>query len=172
MISPGWLHDHLADADLRIVDVRWYLDGRSGPEAYRRGHIPGAVFCDLDADLSGTVEGRGRHPLPERDAFQEAMRRLGIGGSTRVVAYDDQGGMVAGRLWWLLRYFGHDAVALLDGGLQAWGEPLASGDETPAAGDFVAAPPRVEWTLDFEAVRARTPQTLLLDARAGERFRG
>lgn len=172
LVSAAWLHDHLADPDLRVVDVRWYLDGRSGRDAYRGGHVPGAVFCDLDQDLSGKVEGRGRHPLPERDAFQQAMRRLGIGATTRVVAYDDQGGMVAGRLWWLLRYFGHDAVALLDGGLAAWEGPLATDDETPPAGDFAAAAPRVEWTADYEAVRTRSQGTLLLDARSGERFRG
>ncbi len=172
LVSAGWLHDHVGGGDLRILDVRWYLDGRSGREAYRRGHIPGAVWCDLDTDLSGAVEGRGRHPLPERDAFQRAMRRLGVGASSRVVVYDDQGGMVAGRAWWTLRYFGHDAVALLDGGLQAWGEPLETGDLTPAEGDFAAAPPRVEWTVDYEAVRSVSPETLLLDARSGERFRG
>lgn len=172
LVSAAWLHDHLADPDLRVLDVRWYLDGRSGPDAYRSGHLPGAVFCDLERDLSGSVEGRGRHPLPERDAFEQAMRRLGVGATMRVVAYDDLGGQVAGRLWWLLRYFGHDAVALLDGGLQAWGEPLEVGDVTPTPGDFVTAPPRVEWTADYEAVRSRSPRTLLLDARAGERFRG
>ena len=172
LVSAAWLRDHVAEPDLRILDVRWYLDGRSGPDAYRRGHVPGAVFCDLEGHLSGKGEGRGRHPLPDREAFQEAMRGLGVGPTTRVVAYDDLGGMVAGRLWWVLRYFGHDAVALLDGGLQAWGEPLETGDVTPAPGDFVAAPPHLEWTADYEAVRGRSPRTLLLDARSGERFRG
>jgi thiosulfate/3-mercaptopyruvate sulfurtransferase len=172
LVSARWLHDHLADQDLRILDVRWYLDGRSGRDAYQRGHIPGAVWCDLDTDLSGAVEGRGRHPLPERAGFEQAMRRLGIGANSRVVVYDDQSGMVAGRAWWGLRYFGHGAVALLDGGLQAWGEPLETGEVTPAEGDFAAAPPQVLWTMDYEAVRARSPETLLLDARSGERFRG
>ena len=172
LVSVGWLRDHLTDKDLRLLDVRWYLDGRSGREAYRGGHIPGAVWCDLDTDLSGAVEGRGRHPLPERASFEGAMRRLGIGPASRVVAYDDQGGMVAGRAWWTLRYFGHGPVALLDGGLEAWGEPLETGEVTPPAGDFVAGPPHVEWTLDYEEVRGRSPETVLLDARSGARFRG
>lgn len=172
LVSAAWLRDHLGDPDLRVVDIRYYLDGRSGHDAYLRGHIPGAVFCELERDLSGAAEGRGRHPLPERDAFEQAMRRLGIGDATRVVTYDDQGGMVAGRLWWLLRYFGHDAVALLDGGLQAWGEPLSRDEATAAPGDFVASTPRPGWTVDYEALRARSPRTLVLDARAGERFRG
>jgi len=172
LVSAAWLRDHLTDPDLRVVDVRWYLDGRSGREAYRAGHIPGATWADLDTDLSGSVEGRGRHPLPERDAFQQAMRRLGIDASDRVVVYDDQGGMVAGRAWWVLRYFGHGTVALLDGGLQAWGEPLDTGEVSAEPGDFVAAEPHVEWTLDYQGVRDLPSGVQLLDARSGERFRG
>lgn len=173
LVSAGWLREHLAEPDLRVVDVRYYLDGRSGRDAYRRGHVPGAVFCDLEAELSSPrVAGSGRHPLPERGAFEGAMRRLGVSASTRVVAYDDQGGMSAGRLWWLLRYFGHDQAAVLDGGVQAWGEPLSTDEVTPAAGDFTAAPPREDWTVDYDQVRSRPPETVLLDARAGERFRG
>lgn len=172
LVSAAWLRDHLSDGDLRVLDLRYYLDGRSGPDAYRRGHLPGAVFCDLEADLSQKAPVGGRHPLPERGAFEQAMRRLGVDASSRVVAYDDQKGMVAGRLWWLLRYFGHDAVAVLDGGLQAWGEPLETEWVTPELGDFVAAVPHTDWKVEYEEVRALGPQTLLLDARAGERFRG
>lgn len=172
LVSATWLHDHLDEPDLRVLDVRWYLDGRSGRDAYRKGHVPGAVFCDLEADLSGSGEGRGRHPLPDRQAFEQAMRRLGVGAGARVVAYDDQGGMVAGRAWWVLRYFGHERAALLDGGLQAWGEPLETGEVSPTPGDFAAAAPHLDWTADYEAVRVRSARTLLLDARAGERFRG
>ncbi|MGH7918574.1 MAG: sulfurtransferase [Candidatus Dormibacteraceae bacterium] len=170
--SADWLRDHVNDADLRIVDLRWYLDGRSGRDAYLSGHLPGAAFADLEGEMTGKAPGLGRHPLPEREAFERAMRRLGIDASSHVVVYDDQGGMVAGRLWWLLRYFGHDAVALLDGGLQAWRRPLETGAATPEIGDFVAAPPQEGRMVDYEEVRRLAPGTVLLDARSGARFRG
>lgn len=172
LIDAGWLAAHLDDPDLRILDFRWYLDGRSGRAAYDAGHVPGAVFVDLDGDVTGHRPGAGRHPLPEREAFERAMREAGVGRRDRVVVYDDQGAFVAARLWWMLRYFGHGAVAALDGGLQAWSGPLEAVPATPPPGDFVAAPPREEMKLDFEEVRALPPDVVLLDARAPERFRG
>lgn len=173
LVSADWLRTHVNDPDIRVIDFRWYLDGRSGREAYLGGHIPGAVYVDLSGDVTGHQEGAGRHPLPEADAFAREMRQAGVGSGSRVVAYDDEGGFVAGRLWWMLRYFGHDAVALLDGGLPAWGTPLSTEDVQPAPGDFVAGTPRDERKVDYEDVRAlRGGDTLLIDARAGERYRG
>lgn len=172
LIDSDWLAQHLDDPDLRILDFRWYLDGRSGRAAHEAGHIPGAVFVDLDGDVTGHRPGAGRHPLPEREAFERAMRAAGVGRDDRVVVYDDQGAFVSARMWWMLRYFGHGAVAVLDGGLQAWPGPLATGPVEPPPGDFVAAPPHEEMKLDFEEVRALPSDVALLDARAPERFRG
>ncbi|MGH7903462.1 MAG: rhodanese-like domain-containing protein, partial [Candidatus Dormibacteraceae bacterium] len=117
LVDAAWLAAHLREPDLLAVDIRWYLDGRSGRAAYDAGHIPGAVFLDLD-EITG--EGRGRHPLPSTERFQAAMRRIGVRDASRVLAYDDVSGSVAARLWWLLDLFGHRAAAVLDGGIRAW----------------------------------------------------
>jgi thiosulfate/3-mercaptopyruvate sulfurtransferase len=172
LVEARWLLENLEDARVRVIDFRWYLDGRSGLEAYRGGHIPGAVFVDLDGEVTGHQPGGGRHPLPEREAFQRAMRAAGVNRDTRVVVYDDQGGSPAARLWWLLRYFGHDAAAVLDGGLGAWPGRPAGGDQTAPAGDFVAAQPRLDMELDYEAVRRLAGPSVLIDARAPQRYRG
>jgi thiosulfate/3-mercaptopyruvate sulfurtransferase len=171
LVQAGWLAEHAADPDLRIVDLRWYLDGRSGRDAYRRGHIPGAVFVDLDSEITGK-EGPGRHPLPSPEDFQAAMRRAGVNRQSRVVVYDDAGGFSGARLWWLLRRFGHSRVAVLDGGLQLWPGELETGEAEMPAGDYLALAPEPGQVLDREAVRTRGSATVLLDARAGERFRG
>lgn len=172
LVSGDWLAAHLNDSDLRVLDVRWYLDGRSGRAAHEAGHIPGAAFIDLEHDLSRQRPGAGRHPLPEEDAFRNAMRVAGVRDADSVVAYDDQGGASACRLWWLLRYFGHDRAAVLDGGLKAWSGPLAAGPERPRVGDFTTAGPRPEMQVDLEAVASRPAGTVLIDTRASERFRG
>ena len=151
LVDADWLREHLADPDLRVVDFRWYLAGRDGREEYLRGHIPGAVFADLDS-VTG-AEGGGRHPFPSAGQFEAAMRRAGVGASTKVVAYDDAGGSVAARLWFLLGYFGHRAQAVLDGGLQAWRGPLETEVREVEAGDFRAAAPDTRRVLDFQAVR-------------------
>src|SRR5437763_15012432 len=111
VVDSAWLSD---DRDaVAVCDVRWYLDGRSGGDAYARGHIPGAVFVDLDADLCAQPSAaEGRHPLPDPGSFAAAMERLGIGGDDVVVAYDDAGGASAGRLVWMLRATGHAAALL------------------------------------------------------------
>jgi thiosulfate/3-mercaptopyruvate sulfurtransferase len=170
VVSPEWLRRHASERDLRIVDLRWYLDGRSGRDAYARGHIPGAVFVDL-ADISGK-SGAGRHPLPSRARFQAAMRAAGVNRGDRVVVYDDASASVAGRLWWLLRVFGHDAAAVLDGGIQAWGEPLQTREPQPHRGDFVARQP--DWTsvVTYQQLRDGSASGVLLDARAPSRYRG
>ncbi|HLH69184.1 MAG TPA: sulfurtransferase [Candidatus Dormibacteraeota bacterium] len=171
LIDVDWLAEHLTAPWLRIVDFRWYLDGRSGRAAYASGHLPGAVFVDLE-EVSGARPNAGRHPLPEPEQFARAMRAAGVNRDTTVVVYDDQGGMVAARLWWMLRYFGHDAVAVLDGGLQAWRGELSTEPVAPTPGDFVVGQPRHWMQLDYEAVRTLPPGTVLLDARAPERYRG
>lgn len=172
LVDGEWLARNLEDPRVRVIDFRWYLDGRSGRAAYQAGHIPGAAFVDLDGEVTGHRPGAGRHPLPEREAFERAMQEAGVGRSSFVVVYDDQGGTPAARLWWMLRYFGHDAAAVLDGGIRAWPGALATGEESPPPGDFVAGAPRQEMKLDFEQVRRLEAPTVLIDARAAERYRG
>jgi thiosulfate/3-mercaptopyruvate sulfurtransferase len=169
LVDAAWLHEHIADPDVRLIDFRWYLQGRVGRDEYLRGHIPGAVFVDLK-DVTGE-EGAGRHPLPSAARFEEAMRTAGVDTDTRVVAYDDAGGSVAARLWFLLGYFGHRGQAVLDGGLRAWGGPLEAEVTRVARGRFRANRPDPGRVLDFEQVR-ELRGVPLVDARAGERYRG
>jgi thiosulfate/3-mercaptopyruvate sulfurtransferase len=169
IVSPEWLHEHLHDPNLRIVDFRWYLLGGKGRDAYEQGHIPGAVFVDLEA-VTGT-EGGGRHPLPTGAQFEEEMQKAGISTATRVVVYDDVGGSVASRLWFLLGWFGHEAQAVLDGGVGAWGKLLTSDVRPVARGTFKSAQPERSRIVDFDDVR-KLAGVALLDARAGERYRG
>ena len=168
LVTADWLHEHLSDRDLRVVDFRWYLAGRKGAEEYAKGHVPGAVFVDLE-DVTG--KGPGRHPLPTGAQFEAAMRAAGIGGSTAVVVYDDVGGSVAARLWFLLRWFGHERQALLDGGLQAWGGPLETAAPHVSQGDFKVSQPDYTRVVDFDQVKKHRGVPVL-DARAGERYRG
>jgi len=175
LVSPDWLREHLRDPDVRVIDFRWYLTGRQGRDAYLGGHIPGAVFVDLDAV---TGEGPGRHPLPAKQQFQAEMRRAGVSASTRVVVYDDAGGSIAARLWFLLGWFGHGAQAVLDSGLQGWGQPLETAVPMVPPGDFKARAPRRSRILAFEQVQRLAGAggsrggPVLLDARVGERYRG
>ncbi len=180
LVSTDWLAGHLTDPDLRIADVRWYLidKTRQGVVEYTRGHIPGAVFIDVDHDLAAPFgQGPGRHPLPRPEAFAEAMSRAGIGDETYVVAYDDAGGANAARLWWLLRYFGHERVSLLDGGIVQWqkeARPLER--ETPVVpkAQFTPRSPKRERVVDKAAVEAlaKSPRAVVFDVRAPERYRG
>lgn len=169
LVSAGWLRDHQRDPDVRLIDFRWYLSGRNGREEFTRGHIPGAVFVDLEAVTA--PKGPGRHPLPNATQFESEMRKAGVSDAAKVVAYDDVGGSVAARLWFLLRWFGHAEQAVLDGGLQAWGGPLEPGSAAKAPGDFHAQPPDRSRILDADAVQ-RLGGVPLIDARAGERYRG
>jgi thiosulfate/3-mercaptopyruvate sulfurtransferase len=153
-----------------LADVRWYLDGRSGREAYDRGHLPGAVFVDLERWLSGPGSPEaGRHPLPDPAVFAEGMAGLGIGDEDAVVAYDDAGGVIAARLVWMLRATGHEA-ALLDGGLLAYDGPL---EREPAQRPHARFTPR-PWPAGRLAGidDAGDPANLVLDARDRDRFRG
>ena len=171
VVDTRWL---VGRDDVVLADVRWYLDGRSGREAYDAGHLPSAVFVDLDRWLRSPGEPTdGRHPLPEPTAFAHAMASLGIGEHDVVVAYDDAGGTVAARLVWLLRASGHRA-ALLDGGLRTWSGPLTTAvpDRPPAV--FHSRPWPVEALASTAEVAARLDDggAVVLDARAGERYRG
>ena len=132
IVDAATLASRLADPTWLVVDVRHQLaDPAAGERAYAAGHVPGAVFLHLDRDLSGPMTGRnGRHPLPDPARLAARLGEIGIGKGTQVVVYDDAGGMIAGRLWWLLRWLGHDAVALLDGGWPAW---LAAGGASTQA---------------------------------------
>jgi thiosulfate/3-mercaptopyruvate sulfurtransferase len=177
LVDRAWLQEHLGREDVRVVDCRWKLgDPSAGRAAYVEGHIPGAVFMDLDKDLSAPPGERGRHPLPDTAAFERAARAAGIGSGTRVVAYDEAAGGGAARLWWLLRHFGHAAAAVLDGGLAAWrdaGGELAGGEESAEEGDFRAQPLSGD-TASAEEIEAAlgSGRLALVDARARERFEG
>jgi thiosulfate/3-mercaptopyruvate sulfurtransferase len=158
-----------------LLDVRWRLGGPSGSAAYRAGHLPGAVFVDLDRDLAGPPGPGGRHPLPAAGAFQLTMRRAGVSAGRDVVVYDEADATAAARAWWLLRYYGHPWVAVLDGGYRAWaaaGQPVAAGDDAaPAPGDFTARPGGM-LLLDAAGAAGLARHGILLDARADERYRG
>ena len=158
-----------------VLDVRWRLGGPPGLGSYLAGHIPGAVFADLDRDLAGAPGGPGgRHPLPGARAFQAAMRRAGVSPGRPVVVYDDADSTAAARAWWTLRYFGHPDVRVLDGGYRAWvsaGQPASTAVPAPAPGSFTAQAggmPR----LDAAAAARLARSGVLLDARAGQRYRG
>jgi thiosulfate/3-mercaptopyruvate sulfurtransferase len=157
-----------------LLDVRWRLAGPPGIDSYRQGHLPGAVFADLDRDLAAPPGPEGRHPLPGPAAFQAAMRAAGVSRDRPVVVYDDGDAMSAARGWWTLRYFGHRDVRVLDGGYRAWagaGLPVSTDEPAPAPGDFTAEPGQMP-VLDAAGAQATARTGLLLDARAGERYRG
>jgi thiosulfate/3-mercaptopyruvate sulfurtransferase len=184
LVEPAWLRAHLGERGLVVVDCRYVLgEPGAGRPLWLEGHIPGAAFLDVDRDLAGEPGARGRHPLPEAADFQMAARRAGIESTSRVVAYDEAGEGGAARLWWLLRHFGHDEAAVLNGGLAAWREddgPLEAGEagagtvRKPGAGaatdhPFIAKR-REDDTVTADDLSAT--RTKLLDARAPERYRG
>ena len=160
-----------------LLDVRWRLGGPPGIDSYRQGHLPGAVFADLDRDLAGPPGPAGRHPLPDPAAFQAAMRAAGVSQDRPVVVYDDGDATIAARSWWTLRYFGHEDVRVLDGGYRAWAGAaprsfeVTTVEPAPAPGDFIADPGHLP-VLDAAGAQAAARTGLLLDARAGERYRG
>ncbi|AYG79872.1 Putative thiosulfate sulfurtransferase SseB [Streptomyces hundungensis] len=162
-----------------LLDIRWQLsmakatgaapfDGRA---AYEAGHLPGAVFVDLDAELAGPPGSGGRHPLPDVAEFGRVMRRAGVSAGTPVVVYDGGQGWAAARAWWLLRWTGHEDVRVLDGGLAAWTGELSTEIPTPAEGDFQPVPGALK-LLDADGAAELARTGVLLDARAGERYRG
>ena len=174
LISADELIVRLGDPDLRVADVRWWLaDPAKGRRDYAAAHMPGAVFVDVDGDLTAPP-GPGRHPLPEAAEFVRRMEALGFGDESDIVVYDDAGGTIAARMWWMLDDLGHRRVGVLDGGLATW---LGAGG--PMTAEVPAFPPgeltlRSTWTrtIDRDALSARLGTLTLLDARAGERYRG
>jgi thiosulfate/3-mercaptopyruvate sulfurtransferase len=177
-----------------LIDVRWRLGGPPGIDSYRAGHLPGAVYVDLDTQLAGPPGAGGRHPLPATADFEAAMRGAGVRAGRDVVVYDDGDATIAARAWWLLRYFGHSRagaggagaggdgaggdgagqVRVLDGGFRAWqaaGQPVSTADVTPAPGDFSAEPGHL-LVLDAAGAAEVARSGVLLDARAPARYRG
>lgn len=180
LVSTEWLAQNLSDPKIRIVDTRWYLldNEKTGRGEYERGHIPGAAFMNVDGDLAAPFgQGPGRHPLPSPERFAEGASRAGIGPDTYVIAYDDMGGANAGRLWWLLRYHGHNLVSVLDGGVTRWiaeGRPIETKTPSVPRATFVPGPPHREWVVDQSVVDQwrQDPRALVLDSRAPERYEG
>jgi thiosulfate/3-mercaptopyruvate sulfurtransferase len=168
VVDSDWLKQH--SGDIVIADVRWYLDGRSGIEAYETGHLPGAIFVDLDEWLSGTPgPTTGRHPLPSPERFAEGMARSGISDADIVIAYDDAGGVIAARLVWMLRVTGHEA-ALLDGGLGVFEGPLELGTVVRAPASFEARAWPEERLANIDDATNRA--NVVVDARNRDRYRG
>jgi len=180
LLAPGVL---AAGRPPTLLDLRWRLGGPPGSELYQAGHIPGAAFVDLDRDLAGPPGTGGRHPMPLTADFQAAMRRAGVSDERLVVVYDDADSTAAARAWWLLGYFGHPSVRVLDGGFRAWttaghpvesgpsGLPESSGLSEQVPGGFTARPGRLP-LLDASGAAALARTGLLLDARAAQRYRG
>lgn len=175
IVSTDWVLGHVLDPGVVLVDCRFTLgQPDAGRERYQAAHIPGAVHFDLERDLSGPeAEHGGRHPLPDPGQFAARLGQVGIEAGTAVVAYDETGEFAA-RLWWLLRYLGHDQVAILDGGFPAWqaaGLPITAAPALTTPREFIPRP-RPELLATMEEVRDRSPGTVVVDARAAERFAG
>lgn len=177
-VSAAWLFEHLEDSNLAIADCRFsLLEPEFGQQQYQKSHIPSAYYLDLNRDLSSPVgKHGGRHPLPNPDELAAKLSAMGINSQTLVVAYDDSRFAFAARLWWLLRYMGHDRVAVLDGGFQAWvkaGYPVTDVVPQPRRGEFVPHLQPLQ-VVDIEVVRARKdlPEVALVDSREGDRYRG
>ncbi len=186
LVDVDWLSSQIADADhppIVVVDTRFSLaDPELGRSQYTAGHIPGAYYLDLNQDLSGPVQAHGgRHPFPDWQQFVTRLSQIGIysapsHGPTQVVIYDDSRFAFAARLWWMLRYLGHEQVAILDGGMRAWetaGLPLSAQIPEMKQGNFQPNF-QPDWTVDIEAVRQRqgSPGVVVIDSRSPERFRG
>jgi len=179
LISATDLSRLIEQGGVLICDCRFDLgDPDAGHRAYLEWHVPGAIYVDLERDLSGKPNGaNGRHPLPERQAFAARMAELGVGRDMLVVSYDTSGGYYASRLWWMLRWLGHGQAAVLDGGLAGWtaaGLPLRQGEERTAPGDLVASPGTGMPVADVQAIEANLDggELLVVDARTAERFHG
>jgi len=175
LVDPHHLAAELAsDTPPTLLDVRWRLGGPPGRADYLAGHLPGAVYLDLDAELCGAPGAGGRHPLPDPAALQRALRAAGFRTDRPVVTYDGGDGLAAARAWWTLRWAGHRQVRVLEGGYRAWsaaGLPVTTETAAPPEGDFTVRPGGMP-TLDAEAAAARAVDGVLLDVRAAPRYRG
>ena len=175
LIDVPTLARRLAGSDPpTVIDVRWRLGEPSAHAAYRHGHVPGAAFLDLDADVCGEPGPGGRHPLPPRERLQDVLRGAGVRDNHPVVAYDHGDGQPAARLWWTLRWAGHPDVAVLDGGYAAWvaaGRPVEPGEAEPPYGDFVVRPGNLP-VVDADGAARIAREGVLIDARVPARYRG
>lgn len=176
LVSPADLASQLTTSYAPVVlDVRWRLtDPKSGAEDYAKSHIPGAVYLNVDGELSGEPGEGGRHPLPDPAALQKTFRAAGLRVGHPVIAYDDADGSVAARVWWLLRWSGHDEVAILDGGFAAWeaeGRPVTADVPQPEPGDVVLWPGEMP-VLDADDAAKLAREGVLFDARAYPRYKG
>ena len=178
-VDVPWLEDHHRDPGVVVIDVRWRMHGPPGLDLYEAGHIPGARYLDLDTDLSSPPDqGPGRHPLAGAEAFAAALARVGVGPDTwAVIAYDDRGGAIAARLWWLLGYFGFSGDrAILDGGIQAWsaaGHPTELGASPSSPVSPMTLTPHGDRVVDHQGVQeVLSMEGVVLDARGGARYRG
>jgi len=178
LVSTAELAEHLGDPGWVVIDTRHDLmNPAKGPQLYGQGHIPGAFFMHVDTDLSGAKTGKnGRHPLPDLDEFAAKLTERGVAPGTQVVVYDDIGGNFAARLWWMLRWLGHDKAALLDGGYPLWvkeGRPVTTDVPPARKGSFVPRP-HLGATVDVHFVERfhESPSIRLLDGRTLERFKG
>jgi len=179
LVSCAQLAGHLDDPDWLVFDCRHQLsDVDFGARAYAEGHLPGAFFVHLDRDLSSPMNGtNGRHPWPDAQHLADLLGAAGVSLATQVVVYDDAGGMISARLWYLLRWLGHENVALLDGGIAQWvkeGRPLSTELPTSAPAVFAESIAPRDWLLGADDVQANIDrgELLLVDARAADRFRG
>lgn len=182
LISAAELAERITDPNVVVVDCRHDLMNlAAGREGYAIGHLPGAVFGDIETQLSGARRGadgvfRGRHPLPEKEALVETLRGWGVDDDSQVVAYDAHGGMFAARLWWLLRWLGHEAVAVLDGGMAAWqslGQPLSTEAPAKPRGNITVRAPFVPTVTVVDVMlNIQNGERTVIDARAADRFRG
>lgn len=179
LVEPDWLAQHLDDAQVVVVDCRFALAKPDlGRQQYGAGHIPGAYYLDLNHDLSSPAQPHGgRHPLPNWDQFMATLEKIGVVSDppTLVVAYDDSRFAFASRLWWLLKYLGHDAVAVLNGGWGGWQAeyPVSTAIPAPQTGKFIPRP-RTDWTVDIDYVRQQKDRdnVVVIDSRSPERYRG
>ncbi len=182
LISAAELAERIGDPKVVVVDCRHDLmNPAAGRDGYAIGHLPGAVFGDIETQLSGAKRGadgvfRGRHPLPEKEDLAETLRSFGVDDDSQVVAYDAHGGMFAARLWWLLRWLGHEAVAVLDGGMAAWqslGQPLATEAPVKPRGNIAVRAPFVPTVTVVDVMlNLERGERTVIDARAADRFRG
>lgn len=179
IVSTAWLTEHISDSNLVIADTRWVNgDLNGGGRLYKEGHLPGAIFLDVDTVLADRTDlTRGRHPLPDPETFVRKLADSGIGRDSFIVAYDDANGSVAARLWWMMRWLGVNNAVVLDGGIQKWkaeGRPIEAGEGRKPERHPAPLPPAINQSLfvEMKNLEADRNSRLLIDARAGERYRG